>query len=119
MPHGSSITETLSCISLQHGTPGKLPLLEKIHPSQASLHDLDALRAASPSLPAGCGLFADKAYFYHERRDETSRPFSLISRNSDSSVVDFIIRSGVLPLLRNPTRSSCRSCRRIRPWRHY
>lgn len=42
----------------------KLPLPEKIHLSRASLHDLAALREVSPSLPAGCGLFADKAYFH-------------------------------------------------------
>jgi hypothetical protein len=39
----------------------KLPLPEKIHLSRASQHDLQALREASPSVPAGCGLFADKA----------------------------------------------------------
>ena len=42
----------------------KLPLPEKIHLSQASIHDLAALRQVSPSLPAGCALFADKAYFH-------------------------------------------------------
>ena len=42
----------------------RLPLPEKIHLSAASQHDLSALREVSPSLPAGCGLFADKAYFH-------------------------------------------------------
>jgi len=42
----------------------KLPLPEKIHLSAASQHDLAALREVSPSLPQGCGLFADKAYFH-------------------------------------------------------
>jgi IS5 family transposase len=42
----------------------KLPLPEKIHLSQASQHDLAALREVSPSLPMGCALFADKAYFH-------------------------------------------------------
>ena len=42
----------------------KLPLPEKIHLSQASQHDLSALREVSPALPQGCGLFADKAYFH-------------------------------------------------------
>lgn len=44
----------------------QLPLPEKIHLSQASQHDLQALREMRPSLPADCGLFADKAYFHHE-----------------------------------------------------
>jgi IS5 family transposase len=44
----------------------RLPLPEKIHLSRASMHDLAALREASPSLPAGCALFADKAYFHDE-----------------------------------------------------
>ena len=44
--------------------PAKLPLPEKIHLSRASQHDLSALREVSPSLPVGCGLFADKAYFH-------------------------------------------------------
>lgn len=44
----------------------QLPLPEKIHLSQASQHDLSALREMSPSLPAGSGLFADKAYFHQE-----------------------------------------------------
>lgn len=48
----------------------KLPLPEKIHLSQASQHDLAALREVSPSLPAGCGLFADTAYFHRETKDE-------------------------------------------------
>jgi len=43
-----------------------LPLPEKIHLSQASQHDLQALREMRPSLPEGCGLFADKAYFHQE-----------------------------------------------------
>jgi IS5 family transposase len=42
----------------------QLPLPEKIHLSRASQHDLAALREVSPSLPVGCGLFADKAYFH-------------------------------------------------------
>ncbi len=42
----------------------RLPLPEKIHLSVASQHDLAALRELSPHLPAGSGLFADKAYFY-------------------------------------------------------
>jgi IS5 family transposase len=46
----------------------KLPLPEKIHLSQASQHDLQALREVRPSLPEGCGLFADKAYFHQETR---------------------------------------------------
>jgi IS5 family transposase len=41
-------------------------LPEKIHLLQASQHDLAALREVSPNLPAGCGLFADKAYFHAE-----------------------------------------------------
>lgn len=44
----------------------RLPLPEKIHLSQAAPHDLAALREVSPSLPAGCGLFVDKAYFHDE-----------------------------------------------------
>ena len=44
----------------------QLPLPEKIHLSQASQHDLAALREVSPALPQGCGLFADKAYFHDE-----------------------------------------------------
>lgn len=48
----------------------KLPLPEKIHLSQASQHDLAALREVSPSLPSGCGLFADKAYFHRETGEE-------------------------------------------------
>lgn len=43
-----------------------LPLPEKIHLSRASQHDLAALRELSPNLPAGCGLFADKAYFHRD-----------------------------------------------------
>jgi IS5 family transposase len=42
----------------------RLPLPEKVHLSRASQHDLSALREVSPSLPSGCGLFADKAYFH-------------------------------------------------------
>lgn len=42
----------------------KLPLPEKIHLSAASQHDLSALREVRPSLPVGCGLYADKAYFH-------------------------------------------------------
>jgi IS5 family transposase len=48
---------------------GKLPLPEKIHLSQASRHDLSALREVSPSVPAGCGLFADKAYFHRDTEE--------------------------------------------------
>lgn len=44
--------------------PAKLPWPEKIHLSRASQHDLAALREVRPSLPVGCGLFADKAYFH-------------------------------------------------------
>lgn len=44
----------------------KLPLPEKVHLSRASQHDLSALREVSPSSPAGCGLFADKAYFHRD-----------------------------------------------------
>jgi len=47
----------------------KLPLPEKIHLSPASQHDLSALREVSPSLPAGCGLFADKAYFHRNTQE--------------------------------------------------
>jgi hypothetical protein len=47
----------------------KLPLPEKVHLSWASQHDLSALREVSPSLPAGCGLFADNAYFTNELID--------------------------------------------------
>lgn len=47
----------------------KLPLPEKIHLSSASQHDLSALREVSPSLPAGCGLFADKAYFHRDTEE--------------------------------------------------
>ena len=42
----------------------KLPLPEKIHLSQASQHDLAALRELSPQMSASSGLFADKAYFH-------------------------------------------------------
>jgi IS5 family transposase len=48
----------------------KLPLPEKIHLSQASQHDLAALREVSPRLPAGCGLFADKAYFHRDTQED-------------------------------------------------
>lgn len=48
----------------------ELPLPEKIHLSQASMHDLQALREVRPSLPSGCGLFADKAYFHSEMEEE-------------------------------------------------
>ena len=51
----------------------RLPLPEKIHLSQASQHDLAALREVSPSLPAGCGLFADKAYFHDETEAECQK----------------------------------------------
>ena len=58
----------------------QLPLPEKIHLSVASPHDLQALREMSPSLPIGCGLFADKAYFHHEtRQDCTERGWFLVA----------------------------------------
>jgi hypothetical protein len=41
---------------------GQLRLPEKIHLSNASQHDLSALRELTPRLPPDCGLFADKAY---------------------------------------------------------
>ena len=41
----------------------RLPLPEKIHLSEASQHDLAALRELAPRLPKGAALFADKAYF--------------------------------------------------------
>lgn len=41
----------------------QLPLPEKIHLSEASRHDLAALRELNPHLPARAALFADKAYF--------------------------------------------------------
>lgn len=41
---------------------GRLPLPEKIHLSEASQHDLSALRELAPRLPPNSGLFADKAY---------------------------------------------------------
>jgi IS5 family transposase len=44
----------------------QLPVPEKMHLTRASQHDLAALREMRPSLPSGCGLFADKAYFHHE-----------------------------------------------------
>ena len=47
----------------------QLPLPEKIHLSRASQHDLAALREVRPSLPVGCGLFADKAYFHADTAD--------------------------------------------------
>lgn len=47
----------------------QLPLPEKIHLSRASPHDLSALREVSPSLPAACGLFADKAYFHRDTEE--------------------------------------------------
>lgn len=58
----------------------QLPLPEKIHLSQASMHDLQALREMRPSLPEGCGLFADKAYFHDEtRRDCRGRGWFLVA----------------------------------------
>jgi IS5 family transposase len=58
----------------------RLPLPEKVHLSAASQHDLSALREVSPSLPAGCGLFADKAYFHDETaRDCKERGFFLVA----------------------------------------
>lgn len=47
----------------------KLPLMEKIHLSEASQHDLSALRELDPHLPHNCGLFADKAYCDAETTD--------------------------------------------------
>lgn len=44
----------------------QLPLPEKIHLSEASQHDLAALRELAPRLPPGAALFADKAYFHDE-----------------------------------------------------
>jgi IS5 family transposase len=58
----------------------QLPLPEKIHLSQASQHDLQALREVQPYLPAGCGLFADKAYSHGETaRDCKERGFFLVA----------------------------------------
>jgi IS5 family transposase len=58
----------------------QLPLPEKIHLSQASRHDLSALREVSPSLPAGCGLFADKAYFHQEtQRDSKEHGWFIVA----------------------------------------
>ena len=58
----------------------RLPLPEKIHLSKASQHDLSALREVSPSLPAGCALFADKAYFHDEtRKDCKERGWFLVA----------------------------------------
>jgi IS5 family transposase len=58
----------------------ELPLPEKIHLSAASQHDLQALREMSPSLPAGCGLSADKAYFHQEtQRDCKERGWFLVA----------------------------------------
>jgi IS5 family transposase len=58
----------------------ELPLPEKIHLSAASRHDLQALREMSPSLPAGCGLFADKAYSHQEtQRDCKERGWFLVA----------------------------------------
>jgi IS5 family transposase len=48
----------------------RLPLPEKIHLSQASQHDLAALRELSPQMPAKSGLFADKAYFHAATEEE-------------------------------------------------
>ena len=44
----------------------QLPLPEKIHLSEASQNDLATLQEPAPRLPAGAGLFADKAYFHRE-----------------------------------------------------
>ena len=58
----------------------QLPLPEKIHLSQASQHDLSALREVSPSLPSDCGLFADKAYSHQEtQRDCKERGWFLVA----------------------------------------
>lgn len=48
----------------------RLPLPEKIHLSQASQHDLAAVRELSPQMPANSGLFADKAYFHAATKAE-------------------------------------------------
>lgn len=47
-----------------------LPLPEKIHLSQASQHDLAALRELAPRSPEKSGLFADKAYFHAETEQD-------------------------------------------------
>jgi IS5 family transposase len=58
----------------------KLPLPEKIHLSRASQHDLATLREVSPSLPAGCGVFADKAYFHRDtEKDCKQRGWFLVA----------------------------------------
>jgi IS5 family transposase len=58
----------------------RLPLPERIHLSKASQHDLATLREVSPSLPAGCGLFADKAYFHQDtQRDCKERGWFLVA----------------------------------------
>lgn len=61
----------------------QLPMPGKIHLSQASMHDLAALREVSPNVPLGCGLFADKAdktYFYDETlRNCKERSFLLVA----------------------------------------
>ncbi|MBD0373709.1 MAG: IS982 family transposase [Pyrinomonadaceae bacterium] len=58
----------------------ELPLPEKIHLSQAAMPDLQALREMRPNLPAGCGLFADKAYFHDQtQRDCSGRGFFLVA----------------------------------------
>lgn len=58
----------------------QLPLPEKIHLSQASQHDLAALREVSPNLPVGCGLFADKAYFHRDtEKDCKARGWFLVA----------------------------------------
>ena len=52
----------------------QVPVPEKIHLSPASQHDLTALREVSPSLPPGCGLFADKAYFHGDTAAACQQP---------------------------------------------
>lgn len=48
--------------------------------SAASQHDLAALREICPSLPVGCGLFADKAYFHHDpQQDCQARGWFLVA----------------------------------------
>jgi hypothetical protein len=58
----SSITGGVKLHFIATWRTGELPLPEKIHLSQASQHDLAALRELSLRMPAG-GLLADKAYF--------------------------------------------------------
>lgn len=64
-PNNSIITES-KYIIIAARRINRLPLPEKIHLSEASQHDLAALRELSPRLPEGAALFADKAYFHRE-----------------------------------------------------